>query len=250
MRNAANSAPHLLPHIKPDMRILDVGCGPGSITIDFARRVPHGSVTGLDVELGTLEGARKVAAELGISNITFVHGNAMELPFPDASFDAVHSHQVLLYLSDPVGALREMKRVCKPGCIVVARDGECGNMIWYPETEALQKWTSVYSSMIRLNGGEPNAGRRLHAWAREAGFDPTRIRCSASTWCYASAEERASWMEIMRGPMTSSDLIDRVKKYGLANDAEIQSWAKALEEWAANVDGWYMFLSGEIVCVA
>src|ERR1043165_6861191 len=106
-RTAENSAAYLLPHLKPGMTVLDVGCGPGSITADMARIVAPGKVTGID-SVGVLEAA--VEAVAGVSNVELAAGDVMALDYPDDSFDVVHAHQVLQHLADPVGALRETRR--------------------------------------------------------------------------------------------------------------------------------------------
>ena len=123
-RTVENSAAYLLPHIKPGMRILDVGCGPGTITIDFARLVPYGHVVGVENSPEVLVEARAAAAAQGVSNIEFVVGDIHALDFPDGTFDIAHAHQVLQHINDQAGALREMKRVTKPGGLVATRESE------------------------------------------------------------------------------------------------------------------------------
>ncbi|OGE56259.1 hypothetical protein PENARI_c003G11259 [Penicillium arizonense] len=121
-RTAQNSAPHLIPHIQPTHKILDVGCGPGSISVSLAKLVPGGSVTGVEYVSDPLSGARALAQAEGVTNITFQEGDIHALPFEDGSFDIVHAHQVLQHIADPVLALREMRRVVKRGGIVSCRE--------------------------------------------------------------------------------------------------------------------------------
>ena len=118
-RTAENSAAYLLPHLKPHMRILDVGCGPGTITAGLAGYVPQGHVTGIDAAPDIVEQARELTA--GRENLDFTTGEVYALDYPDDTFCVVHAHQVLQHLSDPVRALREMHRVTKPGGLVAAR---------------------------------------------------------------------------------------------------------------------------------
>ncbi|GAB3904649.1 methyltransferase domain-containing protein [Microbispora bryophytorum subsp. camponoti] len=165
-RTAANSAAYLLGELKPHMRILDVGCGPGTITADLAELVPQGEVIGLDSEPGILEQARREAQARGLGNVSFTTGDVNALGYPDASFCVVHAHQVLQHVGDPVGALREMRRVTKPGGIVAVRDSDYAGFVWYPQIPALDDWLDLYRRVARANGGEPDAGRRLRAWAR------------------------------------------------------------------------------------
>ena len=123
VRDIANSAAYLRPHLTPETRMLDVGAGPGSITVDFARHVAH--VTATEIDEGALALSRALAAERETSNISFSVEDVHRLSFADDTFDVVHAHQVLQHVADPVQALREMRRVTVPGGAVAARDG-CG----------------------------------------------------------------------------------------------------------------------------
>ena len=131
-RTAENSAGYLLPRLAPDARVLDVGCGPGTITADLAARVPGGDVTGIDAAADVLAQARQEAERRGLRNVRFDTGDVYRLGFADGTFDVVHAHQVLQHLTDPVAALREMRRVCRPGGLVAARDGDYGGFFWFP----------------------------------------------------------------------------------------------------------------------
>ena len=110
---------------------------------------------------------------------------------PTASFDVVHAHQVLQHLTDPVGALREMARVTRPGGLVAVRDVDYASMVWHPASEGMTRWLEVYRRLARLNHAEPDAGRHLVAWAHAAGL--TRLTPSASLWTYATPEHCAWW---------------------------------------------------------
>ena len=150
--------------------MLDVGCGPGTITVDIAARVAPGAVVGIDRADEVLEGARDAARDAGVDNVEFAVGDVYALDFPDASFDVVHAHQVLQHLTDPVAALREMRRVCAPGGVVAARDSDYATFTWWPEDPRLTRWLELYHDVARGNDAEPDAGRRLLAWAHDAGF--------------------------------------------------------------------------------
>ena len=91
-RTAANSAAYLLPHLTSGQRLLDIGCGPGTITLDLARLVAPGQTVGLDREVKPLVAARASAIEQGVHNVGFTVGDVYQLDFPDDSFDIVHAH--------------------------------------------------------------------------------------------------------------------------------------------------------------
>ena len=160
-RTAENSAAYLVPYLEAGGSVLDVGCGPGTITIDLARRVAPGQVVGIDAVIEPLEMARSDAVAAHVDNVTFQVADAYALPFDEASFDVVHAHQVLQHLTDPVAALREMGRVCRPDGIVAARDSDYAAMAWHPGDPRLDRWRRIYDEVARANGGEPDAGRRL-----------------------------------------------------------------------------------------
>src|SRR5690349_25086699 len=88
-RTALNSAAYLLPHLQQGMSILDVGCGPGTITVDLAELVAPGRVVGIDSSPEVVEQARAHAAERGVTNVEFRVGDAYALEFADGEFDVV-----------------------------------------------------------------------------------------------------------------------------------------------------------------
>ncbi|RPD62562.1 UbiE family methyltransferase [Lentinus tigrinus ALCF2SS1-7] len=246
-RTVQNSAAYLIPYLKPNMTVLDVGCGPGTITADLAANyVPEGHVTGIDVP-AVLETARKNAAERGVTNITFTPGDALALPFPDASFDVVHAHQVLQHVGDPVQVLREMRRVAKPGGIVATRETDFSGMSWWPQLEGMEEWRQGYLKVARANGGEPDAGRRLHVWAKAAGYPPENLTLSAGTWCYWTPEERKWWSEIWAERTLSSNFSATAKKHGVYTQEELDNVAKVWRKWGADEDAWFTLIHGELI---
>src|SRR5215469_11138233 len=151
-RTAENSAGYLLPRLDRVAHVLDVGCGPGTISADLAARVPRGRVVAIDAAADILVAARQEAQRQGRSNLSFEVGDVYALAFDDNSFDVVHAHQVLQHLTDPVAGLREMRRVCRPGGLVAARDGDYGGMIGYPDDPELAEWRLLYQHVARAIG--------------------------------------------------------------------------------------------------
>lgn len=245
-RTAANSCAYLLPRLRPGLRLLDVGCGPGTITADLAALVAPGTVVAVDAAAGILDEARATAAARGADNVVFEQADALALPYPDGHFDVVHAHQVLQHLPDPVAALREMRRVCRRGGVVAARDGDYGGFLWTPPDPVLDRWLTLYMAVARANGGEPLGGRQLVPWARQAGYE--EIAASASTWVYATAEERRWWGASWADRVTRSAFADAARAHGLAADDELAAMADAWRRWAASDTGWIAIPNGEIVC--
>ena len=114
-RNAETHAVHLLPHLKSGSRVLDLGCGPGTISVGLAKAIEPGELHGIDMEESQIEVARASATSGGHSNATFHVGDATDLPFENGSFDAVNTHAVLMHIPDTEGTLSEVMRVLKPG---------------------------------------------------------------------------------------------------------------------------------------
>ena len=244
-RGAADSAAYLLAHLRAGMDLLDVGCGPASITADLAERVAPGRVVALDAAAGALEAARKTLRERGLSEqVEVTSGDVMALPFEDASFDVVHAHQVLQHLADPVGALAEMRRVTRPGGIVAVRDAVYSAMTWFPEPAGMEQWRSVYMATARANGGEPDAGSRLLSWAREAGF--ADVTASASTWCYATPTDRA-WQSQTWAQRCLTSFGPRAVELGLADRADLETMAQAWRQWGDSEDAWFVVVHGEVL---
>ncbi|MGW7435231.1 methyltransferase domain-containing protein [Streptomyces sp. NPDC054849] len=249
-RTAENSAAYLIGELRPGMSVLDVGCGPGTITADLAELVaPGGRVTAVDAAEDVLAQARAHAQERGLGAVvSFGTADVHALDFPDDSFDVVHAHQVLQHVGDPVQALREMRRVCRPGGVVAARDADYAAMTWYPAAPGLDDWLSLYRRVARANGGEPDAGRRLRGWAREAGF--TDVTSSATAWCFATPEEAGWWSALWADRTTDSAYAALATSGGHANTSDLSGIADAWRAWGTSPDAWFSVLHGEILCRA
>ncbi|MEV5432110.1 class I SAM-dependent methyltransferase [Streptomyces sp. NPDC052701] len=245
-RTAANSAAYLLGSLRPGMRILDIGCGPGTITADLAELVPDGHVTGVDRAPGVLEQARATAEARGLANVDFAVADVHALDFPDGAFHVVHAHQVLQHVGDPVRALREMRRVTGPGGLVAVRDADYAAMTWYPASPGMDEWLDLYRRVARANGGEPDAGRRLKSWALRAGF--ADVTATSSTWTFSAPDERAWWSGLWADRTVASDYARLAVEGGHATEETLRAVAAAWREWGGREDGWFGVLHGEILC--
>ena len=242
-RTAANSAAYLLARLRPTDRLLDVGSGPGTITADLARLVAE--VVAVEV---TEEAAALTRAELehqGLTNAEVHVGDVQALGLADDSFDVVHAHQVLQHVADPVGALREMVRVTRTGGVVAVRDSDYASFAWYPRSPGLDRWLALYQAAARANGGEPDAGRHLLAWAHAAGL--TDVTATASAWCFATPEARAWWGGMWAERITATTLADQLLREGRATRRELGEVADAWRAWAADPDGWISVPHGELL---
>jgi SAM-dependent methyltransferase len=242
-RTAADSAAYLMPHVDSAASLLDIGVGPGTITMDLASMVAEVTATEIgDAELGL---SRDLAVERGVDNVAFSVQDAHALTFADASFDVVHAHQVLQHVADPVTVLREMARVARPGGIVAARDADYAGFVWWPQIPELDEWLRLYCTAARANGGEPDAGRRLLSWARSAGL--TEVTATSSTWCYSTPEDRQWWGGMWAERVTESALARQLIDTGLATMQDLRRISSAWLSWAGAQDGWLSIPHGEIL---
>ncbi len=242
-RTAENSAGYLLPHLRAGQDLLDVGCGPGNITLDLAARVVPGRVVGIDAAADVIEAAS--AANTLPEQVSFAVGDVYALDAPDASYDVVHAHQVLQHLSEPVAALGEMRRVIRPGGVVAARDGVYAAFSWAPDAPLLGRWNDLYHRITEHNRAEADAGRYLLGWAQQAGF--TDVTATSSTWTFADPESRAWWGGLWADRVRESAFATQALEYGLSDRAELDAIAEAWRTWAEAPDGWYAVLHGEIL---
>jgi SAM-dependent methyltransferase len=244
-RTAENSAAYLLPELRAGLELLDVGCGPGTITLDLAARVAPGKVVGIDRASDVLDGAEILRREQGADRVAFEPGDVYALRFADASFDVVHAHQVLQHLTKPVAALVEMRRVLRPGGVLAVRDGDYAAFAWAPLDPALLRWNELYHQVTARNGAEADAGRFLLGWAQAAGF--TEIRVTSSTWTFATPEERAWWGGLWADRVEQSAFAQQAVDYGLSNTDELRSLAIAWRRWADAPDGCFIVPHGEVL---
>lgn len=244
-RTAKNSAAYLLPRLTPGARILDVGCGPGTITADFARLVAPGEVVGIDASAEVIAKARADHVSAGLKNLRFEVADAYQIPYPDERFDVVHAHQVLQHVDDPVGVYREMRRVTAPDGVVAVRDVDYEGMIWAPRLPALTEWIELYLQVHRGVSGEPAAGRHLKAWAADAGF--SSITCSASLWLFENNVDRSWWGGMWSDRALRSDFATNALRMHLADQEKLERIARGWQEWADDPNGWLLMPHAELL---
>jgi SAM-dependent methyltransferase len=234
-RTAENSAGYLLPHLHPGLDLLDVGCGPGTITLELAARVAPGRVVGLDAAAEVIDEALARLTHRPQPNLSFVVGSVYELELGDGAFDVAHAHQVLQHLADPTAALAELRRVLRPGGLLAVRDGDYGGFVWAPADQLLDRWLDLYHQVTGRNGVDADAGRRLPAWVRAAGF--SELIVTSSTWTFADPDSRAWWGELWAERVERSAFAEQAVAYGLSDGRELAAIAAAWREWAEQPDG-------------
>lgn len=169
-RTADVHARFLLPYLRPGMRLVDLGCGPGSITVGFAKIVAPGEVVGVDIEQTQIELANAHAADQRVANARFEVGNVRDLPFPDGAFDVVFGHTILMQFQDPIPVLREVSRILKPGGLAGFREPCFARNLSEPPDSAQDRLWKLFGRVLAHNGGDIDIGLRLGALLRSAGF--------------------------------------------------------------------------------
>ncbi len=228
-------------------RLIDVGCGPGSITRGLGKYCRE--VVGVDSSEGVVEVARQTVA--GCDNVSVRTGSAYALPFRDGEFDGAFAHQVLQHLSDPVQALREMRRVVRPGGFVAVRDADYASMLTYPVLPGIERWRHVYRATCVANGAQPDAGRYLRPWMRAAGFADAQLAVSFCAVQYATPQECREWGLSWKDRALKSDFAMHAVQHGLSTWAELECVSQAWQQFADEAEttgASFYYVNGE--CVA
>lgn len=244
-RSAANSAGFVLDRLAPGMRLLDAGCGPGTITCDLARIVAPGEVVGIDPAPQAINQARTFALECSITNVRFELGDIYALDRRSASFDVVYAHQVLRHLARPVEALSEMRRILVPGGLLAVREADYGTIVHAPHEPRIDRWIEIYSEMVRLRGGEVKAGRYLSGWVDAAAFVDISVTTSTST--YADPASRMQWSDRWVNRLLDTGLGRLAVERRLTSSEELEDLVEAWLTWASRPNAFAAVLHGEVV---
>lgn len=207
------NAAFLLPELAEDMSVLDIGCGPGSITVGLAEQLPSGKAVGLDIEPSQIELANARAQEIGLTNCGFDVGSALDLPYPDASFDVVFGHTILMQFSKPEPVLKEVKRVLKPGGLAAFRELDFAASLFGPAGSAIETVWSTLRRSILENDGYPDIGRDLPRLCTNSGLQVTWAK---PVYFNAPTPKARSGMYAAMG--------DLWQQAGFVNDAVSAGW--------------------------
>ena len=246
-RTIENSAKYLERYLEDKSNLLDVGCGPGTITIDFAKRILEGSVLGIDISDEIIQKAQTASQEFDLDNCSFNTGDTYHLDFEDNTFDIVHAHQLLQHLTDPVAAIKEMKRVVRPGGVVALRDADYGGMIWAPTDPKLDEWMDLYQQMTKKNKVTANAGRYLFSWVTQASFSSVEV--TSSTWTFSTPDTRQWWGGLWAERIQKSTFSEQVLEHELGTQDLLDGLSEAFRRWAEQSDGFFLVPHGEIIAI-
>lgn len=244
-RTAGRQAAFVLPHLHPGTDLIDVGCGPGTISAGLAAVVTSGHVVGLDHDADHVAAAKSLALERGLSNATFLRGDALSLPFPAASFQAAFENDMFIHLAERAeAAAREVWRVLKPGGLFAARDADAGLAVWSHPSEDLRTIDRLMRGWQESRGSDIRLGSRLPGILRQAGF--VRIVKSVSADTKGDVESVRSHAEItaalLEGPLGQTAL-----KNGWADRAELERLTGCVRAWAAHPDAYFANIHIEVI---
>lgn len=210
-RTVQNSASFLIPVLRRDSTILDCGCGPGTITADFATYCPDGKVYGVDQNAEVL-----AEAAANYPSISFKQGDVTKLPFNDDTFDVVFAHALFEYVTDTTKAMTEMKRVCKTGGHVAIRSGDVAAYRMVPSHPGMDLFKKVTAQAFLNTGGNPDVSTRLCEDADKIGFSD--IKLSVSSWCFSTVKEREWWSRLWIDRITEGRLGRKWTEYKLVSE--------------------------------
>ena len=229
-RNTAETnAAYLLPHLRPGLRVLDFGCGPGTISVGLAKAVAPGEVHGVDMEASQVELARSVAAHQELENAVFHVGDVTELPFEDGYFDVAHGHNILMHIPDVPTVLSEVKRVLKPGGLIACREMICEASFTYPDFGVIQQAWQMFEDLIATDDGHPQMGRELKGRLTEAGFVNARISASFDT--YSTADDIDFIHGFAHQWFLSPDVTETAISYGAGTEDLSERIRSAYDRW-------------------
>jgi ubiquinone/menaquinone biosynthesis C-methylase UbiE len=238
VRTAANVGGYFTPFLCPGMRLLDCGCGPGSITVGLAELVAPGEVIGIDANADLIAAAQANATSAGVSNVTFQTGDVYSIPFDEHSFDAVWVHAVLEHLTDPPAALHEMYRVLKPGGIIGVRELDLDSLLYAPESPAMTRFFQLWIRLTRDNGGDAQVGKKLADLLFVTEFSDVRV--SATMEQYGQAV-RQSFVPAQVAASNLIALLGQFEARGYGTLAELAEMRVALTDWAGNPQSIFLF---------
>jgi ubiquinone/menaquinone biosynthesis C-methylase UbiE len=231
VRNAADYAEFLLPHLDEDSRVLDVGCGTGNITLGLAERVGH--VVGVDPSDGEFTDARRYAADNHIENVEFRVGSVYALEFPSDHFDACLCHSMLETLEQPLDGLIEIKRSLKPGAVLGVACVDYGGLILAgPNDERERAWQLE-------DAADPYRGRQLRGLLIRAGFDD--VVATSKYFCYGTGEAVKSFGVAQAEDCSDGSYGRSARERRLASVSDLDAMRRAWLEWSMSPDAYLAF---------
>ena len=242
---AETNAAFLLPYLKPGLRLLDFGCGPGTISVGLAKAIAPGEIHGVDMEESLIDMARSLAASQGRDNAMFHVGDVTDLNFEDNFFDVAHCRNVLVHVPDTAAVLSEVKRVLKPGGVIACREMICESSFTHPDFGIMRRSWEMFEDLLVGDDGHPQMGKDMKGRILEAGF--TDIQMNASFSIYSSPEEIASMYHLINQWLLSPEISVAAIKYGASSEKLVNDLKVAYGKWKEDPGAIFSFAYGEAI---
>jgi SAM-dependent methyltransferase len=239
-RSAGEDAAFFLPYLRPGLRMLDCGSGPGSLTCDLAAVVAPGEVIGVDIQAAQVDRARTLARERGVAGARFAVGSIYALPFVDASFDGAFAHMLLMHLRNPLRALRELRRVLKPGGVVGIADNHWGVWHFYPSTPRLTAMQALRIRAFQFRGGSPFYAGEQRELLLRAGFVRAEASAAFEAQGAGSLAKTRQLVSLHAAALRSPAFMRTVVGQGWASQAEIDAMHEEVLAWGERPDAFLL----------
>ncbi len=242
---ASASPEYFLPYLQPGDRVLDFGCGTGSISLGLAEAIAPGALYGVDRVQSQIELAKALAYRGGHDNANFSVGDIVAMEFDDDFFDAAHCHNVLVHVPDTHAALAEVKRVLKPGGIIGCREIICRSSFTYPDFGILDQAWDMFEDVLVEEECHPHMGKALKSHILEAGFADVRVGASFNV--YSAPEDLEFILGLARRWFTSSAISEAAIEYGAATQRLCNDIVEAYDEWSKQPGALVAVAYGEVI---
>jgi SAM-dependent methyltransferase len=201
------------------MRVLDLGSGAGNVAFLAAELVgPEGHVVGLERDAEAVELARRRASSLGVNNVELRVGDVQSLEGVEDGFDAVIGRLILMYLAEPVGALRAAAARTRPGGVIYMQEADLSYLWASPQTPLWVQVRGWFLDTLAKAGVEPSMGLRMFSNFLAAGLPEPQLRLEANVQggTQASAPVYA-WANAVRG------IVPLMERLGVATSAQVDT---------------------------
>lgn len=226
---AQHAIAFLEPQLSPGLRLLDLGSGPGHVTVALAQMVTPGETIGIDINPSQLDAARALASEQAVANLSFELADAARLPFADGSFDVVSCCDILAYQPEPAVVLAEAHRVLKPGGLIYCREMIIESSFVYPDTPELARGWEIFADLLEADDGHPQIGKHLMWHLADRRYRDLRLSLTFETYAENSSVER--FHRLVAGWFRSSEIMQPVLQYQAGSLRELKQLDEALVSW-------------------